>query len=79
VNKAIDWIIGKAAALVKKGIGALFGGKEGKKAEKKEDLDPKTAEQVTAAIAELHRLEASKGSDGPLARRSRGGRGAGAQ
>jgi len=65
VNAAIDWIIGKAAALVKKGAAALFGGKKEKKAEKKkEDLDPETSLKVKIAIAELHRAEASKGEGG---------------
>src|SRR3954452_15107344 len=72
VNKAIDWVIGKAVALVKAAGGfikGLFGGKDKKgKDDKVESDDPQHDAKVEAGLTEIDRLEQQQLESGTITR-----------
>ena len=63
VNAAIDWVIHKAVALVKK-VGKLFGGKKSKDKEEKEPADPEKQAKVDAAMLDLDTNEKQAAATG---------------
>jgi hypothetical protein len=63
VNKAIDWLIGKAVKLAK-AIGGLFGGKKKKEEETPETADPEHDAKVQVGLADLHATEQGKAQGG---------------
>ncbi|MBV1800698.1 hypothetical protein [Siccirubricoccus sp. G192] len=66
VNKAIDWVIGKAVELAKK-VGQLFGGKKEKGA--KEEADPEKKAKIEAGLAALEEAEAAREVEGKIDRK----------
>ena len=71
INKAIDWVIGKAVKLVK-AAGGLFGGKKGDKSRKDEepdDSDPQKAAKISAGLAAIDAADASHESEGKIERK----------
>ncbi|MCP4664717.1 MAG: hypothetical protein GY856_55765 [bacterium] len=67
VNKAIDWVIKKAVAMVR-AIGGLFGGERREEEEVEED-DPEKTARITAGLAALHQEERRRfDSEGQITR-----------
>lgn len=64
VNKAIDWVLGKAKAVVKK-LGGLFSDK-GKNDKDKEEIDPEHDLKVKAGLAAIDELEKSYVDNGKI-------------
>jgi hypothetical protein len=67
INKAIDWVINKAVALVK-AVGGLFGGKKEEKKEDKHQDDPQKAAKITAGLADIDKAEKAYLKDGRISR-----------
>ncbi|HEV7408801.1 MAG TPA: polymorphic toxin type 15 domain-containing protein [Bradyrhizobium sp.] len=68
VNKAIDWVIGKAVILVKaagKAIGGLFGAKDKKDKDPHAD-DPVKAGKIQAGLAEIDLLDKKQLENGAI-------------
>ena len=72
VNKAIDWVIGKAVTLVKaagKAIGGLFGGKKDQKDDDTtKNMDPEKAARIAAGKTAIIDAEASRAKEGGVSK-----------